>query len=160
MRPQPLIGANGSAPRCFCGSDVGAGPADECACECADTLPTMRQLNVLGEDLQACSSDPITGYYRTGCCENRGDDPGMHVVCAVMTDDFLAYSMSVGNDLSTPMPQYGFAGLREGDQWCLCAARWQQAFEAGKAPKVRLSATHLSALEYSTLADLRSHAVD
>jgi hypothetical protein len=120
----------------------------------------MRQLNVLGEDLQACSSDPITGYYRTGCCENRGDDPGMHVVCAVMTDDFLAYSMSVGNDLSTPMPQYGFAGLREGDQWCLCAARWQQAFEAGKAPKVRLSATHLSALEYSTLADLRSHAVD
>jgi hypothetical protein len=139
---------------------VGAGPTDERACECADTLPTMRQLNVLGEELQACSSDPITGYYRTGCCENRGDDPGMHVVCAVMTDDFLAYSMSVGNDLSTPMPQYGFAGLRQGDQWCLCAARWQQAFEAGKAPKVRLSATHLSALEYSTLADLRSHAVD
>jgi uncharacterized protein len=102
----------------------------------------------------------MTGYYRSGCCENHGDDPGMHVVCVVMTDEFLAFSKAVGNDLSTPMPQYGFAGLKEGDQWCLCAARWQEAFEAGSAPKVRLASTHLSALEYSSMADLRAHAVD
>jgi uncharacterized protein (DUF2237 family) len=120
----------------------------------------MNQLNVLGEELAPCSYDPMTGYYRTGCCENRGDDPGMHVVCAVMTDEFLVFSKSVGNDLSTPMPQYGFAGLKAGDQWCLCAARWQEAFEAGSAPKVRLSSSHVSALEYSSLADLRAHAVD
>lgn len=120
----------------------------------------MSQRNVLGADLEPCSLDPLTGFYRSGCCENRGDDPGMHVVCAVMTDEFLAFSKQAGNDLSTPMPQYGFAGLRDGDQWCLCAARWQEAFEAGHAPKVRLSATHLSALEYSSLADLRAHAVD
>ena len=118
------------------------------------------QINVLGTELQSCSLDPITGYYRTGCCENHGDDPGMHVVCAVMTDEFLEFSKAAGNDLSTPMPQYGFAGLRDGDQWCLCAPRWQEALEAGAAPKVRLSATHVSALEYSSLADLRLHAVD
>ena len=120
----------------------------------------MQQINVLGSELQPCSSDPVTGYYRTGCCENHGDDPGVHVVCVVMTDQFLEFSKAVGNDLSTPMPQYGFAGLRDGDQWCLCAPRWQQALEAGAAPKVRLSATHVSALEYSSLADLRAHAVD
>jgi uncharacterized protein (DUF2237 family) len=118
------------------------------------------QRNVLGGELEPCSYDPLTGFYRSGCCENRGDDPGMHVVCAVMTDDVLAFSKHVGNDLSTPMPQYGFAGLKDGDQWCLCAARWQEAFEAGSAPRVRLAATHLSALEYSSLADLRAHAVD
>ena len=118
------------------------------------------QINVLGQELQSCSLDPLTGYYRTGCCENHGDDPGMHVVCAVMTDEFLEFSKAAGNDLSTPMPQYGFAGLRDGDQWCLCAPRWQEALEAGAAPKVRLSATHISALEYSSLADLRAHAVD
>lgn len=117
-------------------------------------------MNVLGEELQSCSLDPLTGYYRTGCCENHGDDPGMHVVCVVCTDEFLAYSKGVGNDLSTPMPQYGFSGLNAGDQWCLCASRWQEAFEAGNAPHVRLASTHLSALEYSSLADLRSHAVD
>ena len=92
----------------------------------------MSQRNVLGSDLEPCSYDPLTGYYRSGCCENRGDDPGMHVVCVVMTDEFLAFSKLVGNDLSTPMPQYGFAGLKDGDQWCLCAARWQEAFEAGE----------------------------
>jgi uncharacterized protein len=124
-----------------------------------DLLVAMAQMNVLGTELQACSFDPVTGYYRTGCCENHGDDPGMHVVCVVMTDEFLAYSKSVGNDLSTPMPQYGFAGLKAGDQWCLCASRWQEAFEAGNPPKVNLEATHLSALEYSSLADLRAHAV-
>ena len=120
----------------------------------------MTQLNVLGGDLEECSRDPLTGYYRNGCCENHGDDPGMHVVCVVMTDEFLAFSKQVGNDLSTPMPQYGFSGLRDGDQWCLCAARWQEAFEAGAAPRVRLAATHISALEYASLADLQAHAAD
>ena len=120
----------------------------------------MAQLNVLGSELESCSLDPLTGYYRTGCCENHGDDPGMHVVCAVMTDEFLAYSKAVGNDLSTPMPQHGFNGLRGGDQWCLCAARWQEAFEAGAAPLVRLAATHVSALEYASLSDLQAHAAD
>ena len=120
----------------------------------------MPQTNVLGTELEPCNLDPLTGYYRTGCCENHGDDPGMHVVCAVMTDELLACSKSVGNDLSTPMPQYGFPGLNDGDQWCLCAGRWQEAFEAGAAPKVRLASTHLSALEYSSLRDLQAHSVD
>jgi len=120
----------------------------------------MTQRNVLGGDLESCSLDPLTGWYRTGCCEHRGDDPGFHVVCAVMTDEFLTFSRSVGNDLSTPMPEHGFAGLRAGDQWCLCAPRWQEALEAGAAPQVRLAATHVSALEFSTLDDLRRHAID
>jgi uncharacterized protein (DUF2237 family) len=120
----------------------------------------MAQINVLGDELQSCSRDPMTGYYRTGCCENHGDDPGLHVVCVVLTDEFLEYSKAAGNDLSTPMPQYGFAGLHQGEQWCLCASRWQEALEAGAAPQVRLASTHVSALEYSSLADLRAHAVD
>jgi uncharacterized protein (DUF2237 family) len=120
----------------------------------------MAQMNVLGGELESCSLDPDTGYYRTGCCENHGDDPGMHVVCVILTDTFLEFSKAAGNDLSTPMPQYGFPGLVDGDQWCLCASRWQEAFEAHCAPKVRLASTHLSALEYSSLADLRAHAVD
>lgn len=120
----------------------------------------VHQMNVLGGELEPCSFDPLTGYYRTGCCENHGDDPGFHVVCIVATDTFLAFSASVGNDLSTPMPQHGFAGLHDGDQWCLCAPRWQEAFEAGCAPRVRLAATHLSALEHCSLADLRAHALD
>lgn len=120
----------------------------------------MVQMNVLGEELQSCSLDPLTGFYRTGCCENHGDDPGLHVVCVVCTDEFLSYSQSVGNDLSTPMLQYGFSGLRPGDHWCLCASRWQEAFEAGRAPLVRLAATHVSALEYCSLADLTAYAVD
>lgn len=117
-------------------------------------------MNVLGGELQPCSLDPLTGYYRTGCCENRGDDPGLHVVCVRVTDEFLAFSRAAGNDLSTPLPAHGFAGLRDGDQWCLCASRWQEAFEADAAPRVVLAATHLSALEYCNLADLRAHAVD
>ncbi len=120
----------------------------------------MRQINVFGTELEPCSYDPLTGYYRTGCCENHGDDPGLHVVCIVATTEFLAYSRAVGNDLSTPMPQHGFAGLSEGDQWCLCAARWQEAFDAGAAPKVRLNSTHVSALEYCDLADLKAHAAE
>ena len=118
----------------------------------------MKQINVLGTELEPCSNEPLTGFYRTGCCENHGDDPGLHVVCCVLTDEFLAYSQRAGNDLSTPMPQYGFPGLVDGQSWCLCAARWQEALEANAAPRVRLSATHVSALEYCSLADLRAHA--
>jgi len=119
----------------------------------------MRQLNVLGTELQPCSLDPMTGYYRTGCCENHGDDPGLHVVCCRVTDDFLEFEKQAGNDLSTPMPQYGFAGLSDGDQWCVCAARWAEALEAGCACPVVLESTHMSALEYIDLDDLKSHAV-
>jgi uncharacterized protein len=118
----------------------------------------MRQLNVLGAELQACSTDPVTGYYRTGCCENHGDDPGLHVVCCRVTDEFLEFSKQMGNDLSTPMPQYGFAGLQDGDQWCVCAARWAEALEAGCACPVVLESTPVSALEYIDLDDLKSHA--
>lgn len=120
----------------------------------------MTQINVLGGELQPCSLDPLTGYYRTGCCESRGDDPGMHVVCAVMTADFLTFSAAQGNDLSTPRPEYNFPGLRAGDQWCLCASRWQEAFLAGRAPQVLLQSTHVAALEFCDLADLRAHALD
>ena len=119
----------------------------------------MTQLNVLGEDLMPCSYDPMTGYYRTGCCENHGDDPGMHTVCCRVNDDFLEFSKSRGNDLSTPMPQYGFAGLNNGDQWCVCAMRWKEAFDAGRACAVVLESTHVSTLEYLDLAELRQHAI-
>lgn len=120
----------------------------------------MQQINVLGTELLECSLDPLTGYYRTGCCENRGDDPGLHVICCRVTDDFLEFSMSRGNDLSTPRPQWGFDGLRAGDQWCVCATRWAEALEADRACPVILEATHVSALEYVTLEDLKRHAID
>lgn len=113
--------------------------------------------NVLGSDLQTCSLSPLTGFYRNGCCDTGADDAGVHTVCVEVTDEFLAYSKSVGNDLSTPMPQYGFDGLNAGDRWCLCASRWQDAFEAGAAPKVVLEATHARTLEWTDLADLESH---
>jgi len=119
----------------------------------------VQQINVLGTKLMPCSFDPMTGFYRTGCCEHRGDDPGMHTVCARVTANFLAFSASLGNDLTTPMPQYGFAGLTPGDQWCVCAMRWKEAFEAGQACGVILESTHVSTLEYVDLADLQKHAV-
>lgn len=119
----------------------------------------MQQRNVLGTELQPCSYDPRTGYTRTGCCEHRGDDAGVHTVCARVDADFLDYSKAAGNDLSTPMPEYGFAGLRPGDQWCVCAPRWKEALDAGHACDVVLEATHMSTLEYIDLADLRAHAV-
>jgi len=119
----------------------------------------MQQRNVLGDELIPCSLDPLTGYYRSGCCENRGDDPGMHVVCCRVTAEFLEFSASKGNDLSTPMPQYGFPGLRPGDQWCVCAARWAEALEIGMACPVVLDGTHMSALEFVDLDDLKAHAV-
>ena len=123
------------------------------------TASGENQINVLGTALQPCSYDPITGYYRTGCCENRGDDPGMHTVCCRVSADFLEFSASQGNDLRTPMSQYGFAGLTPGDQWCVCAARWQEAFEAGHPAPVVLESTHVSTLEYVDLADLQAHAI-
>jgi uncharacterized protein (DUF2237 family) len=113
------------------------------------------QRNVLGTDLVTCSMDPLTGWYRSGCCETDADDLGVHAVCAELTDEFLEFSKSVGNDLSTPRP--GFDGLRAGDRWCLCASRWQEALEAGVAPPVVLEATHLQALEWVSLEDLRKH---
>lgn len=115
------------------------------------------QINVLGGELEPCSVDPLTGYYRTGCCEQRGDDAGFHVVCCRVDEAFLEFSRAAGNDLSTPMPQYGFAGLRPGDQWCVCAPRWAEALEADAACPVVLEATHVSALEFVSLADLRAH---
>lgn len=117
-------------------------------------------INVLGEPLKPCSADPLTGFFRNGCCDTSDADHGSHTVCAVMTADFLAFSRAAGNDLSTPRPEFGFEGLQPGDQWCLCAARWAQAFDAGKAPKVRLSSTHIRALEVVRLEDLRSRSAD
>jgi len=119
----------------------------------------MAQINVLGDELQSCSRDPMTGYYRTGCCENHGDDPGLHVVCVVLTDEFLEYSKAAGNDLSTPMPQYGFAGLHQGEQWCLCASRWGEAERAGVAPPVVVDATHASATRVVAAETLKAHAL-
>ncbi len=116
--------------------------------------------NVLGGPLQICSADPITGFFRDGCCNTGPSDLGSHTVCAVVTAEFLAFSKRAGNDLSTPMPEYNFPGLNPGDRWCLCAPRWRQAFHAGSAPKVVLSATHEGALEHCELADLKAHAVD
>ncbi|WP_111497025.1 MULTISPECIES: DUF2237 family protein [Marinobacter] len=116
--------------------------------------------NVLGEPLEACGYDPKTGFYRDGCCNVGPDDFGVHAVCAVVTDDFLEFSRARGNDLSTPRPEFGFPGLRAGDPWCLCAGRWQEAFNAGQAPRVRLRATHQAALAHCDLDALKRHAVD
>ncbi|MGI5130427.1 DUF2237 family protein [Pseudonocardia sp. CA-107938] len=114
--------------------------------------------NVLGGELQSYSTDPLTGFYRTGCCDTGAEDVGVHTVCAQMTAEFLAFSAEHGNDLSTPRPEFGFAGLEPGDRWCVCADRWVEAFEAGAAPPVVLEATHASMLDWVDLADLRRHA--
>ncbi len=116
--------------------------------------------NVLGGELEPCSMDPLTGFYRDGCCQAGPEDAGVHVVCARVTTEFLAFSKEQGNDLSTPRPEFGFAGLQPGDRWCLCASRWTEALEAGVAPPVVLAATHARATEWADLADLRAHAVD
>lgn len=115
-------------------------------------------LNVLGEPLQACSFDPVTGFYRDGCCHTGPDDVGTHVVCARVTADFLAFSQAVGNDLSTPRPEWRFPGLRPGDRWCLCVRRWKEALTAGVAPPVILEATHASTLQFVDLETLQQHA--
>jgi len=116
--------------------------------------------NVLGQDLQPCSTEPMTGFFRNGCCETSHEDVGMHTVCAVMTAEFLAYSKSVGNDLSTPRPEFGFMGLKPGDRWCLCAPRWKEALDAGAAPRVVLEATHEETLAIVPLGVLKDYAVE
>jgi uncharacterized protein (DUF2237 family) len=116
--------------------------------------------SVLGGPLLPCSVAPLTGFFRDGCCNTGPEDHGLHVVCAEMTEEFLAFSRNAGNDLSTPRPSLGFAGLKPGDRWCLCAARWEEARQAGAAPPVLLEATHLAALEVVRLEDLRAHALD
>jgi uncharacterized protein (DUF2237 family) len=115
--------------------------------------------NVLGTDLKTCSREPLTGFYRNGCCDTGPEDLGLHLVCALMTKEFLEFSRERGNDLSTPVPQFGFAGLSPGDRWCLCVLRWKEALQAGVAPQVDLEATHILALEHVDLADLRQHAL-
>jgi uncharacterized protein (DUF2237 family) len=116
--------------------------------------------NVLGGELIECSRSPLTGFYRDGCCNTGPDDVGAHVVCVRVTEEFLDFSLSQGNDLITAMPQYGFPGLKPGDQWCLCAARWAEALDADAAPTVVLAATHERALEVITLEQLSGYAVD
>jgi uncharacterized protein len=118
------------------------------------------QLNVLGGPLLACSYAPLTGFFRTGCCETSAEDVGRHVVCIKATREFLEFSRSAGNDLSTPRPQFRFAGLKPGDRWCLCAARWLEAYRAGVAPGVVLAATHRAALEIVPLELLREYALE
>jgi uncharacterized protein (DUF2237 family) len=116
-------------------------------------------LNVLGEPLKPCSFDPMTGFFRDGCCNTGPADRGRHTVCAKMTAEFLAFSKARGNDLSTPRPEYGFPGLRPGDRWCLCAERWKEAWRAGAAPKVALSSTHIGTLRHVSLEALEAHAL-
>jgi uncharacterized protein (DUF2237 family) len=116
--------------------------------------------NVLGAALQCCCASPVTGFYRDGFCRTGPEDVGLHTVCAVVTSGFLDFSKSRGNDLITPRPEYGFPGLKPGDKWCLCVRRWAEAFDAGMAPKVCLEATHISALEFVDLEDLKLHAAE
>jgi len=120
----------------------------------------LNHRNVLGEKLETCSIRPMTGFYRTGCCETGAEDAGAHVVCVEVTKEFLAFSKTRWNDLSTPVPEMGFPGLKPGDRWCLCATRWKEALDVDMAPRVVLRATHEEALEYVSLAALKAHALD
>jgi len=122
--------------------------------------PHEHARNVLGEKLQTCSERPITGFFRDGCCNTSPEDVGVHTVCVVMTAEFLEFSKARGNDLSTPMPQFGFDGLQPGDRWCLCAPRWREALDAGCAPHVVLGATHEASLEFATLENFKKYAID
>ncbi len=115
--------------------------------------------NVLGTDLEPCSTSPLTGFYRDGCCNTGAEDLGVHTVCTRVTAEFLSFSKAQGNDLTTPHPEVGFPGLQHGDRWCLCASRWKDALDAGVAPPVVLEATHASTLEWVGLEDLRQHSV-
>ncbi len=125
-----------------------------------DTKRKPQPKNVFGEPLVGCCTDPITGWYRDGYCRTGPGDVGVHTVCTQVTAEFLAFSKRAGNDLSTPMPQYQFPGLQPGDRWCVCAARWKEAYDAGVAPPVVLAACHISSLEFATLEELSEHAVD
>jgi uncharacterized protein (DUF2237 family) len=118
------------------------------------------QLNVYGEPIEVCSSRPMTGFYRNGCCDTGSEDLGVHTVCVSVTAEFLEYSRSRGNDLSTPMPAYGFPGLKPGDCWCLCAERWKEALADGMAPPVKLAGTHARTLEHVPLDALKAYALD
>jgi uncharacterized protein (DUF2237 family) len=120
----------------------------------------MPAKNVLGTELMTCSTNPITGFYRDGCCNTGAQDQGLHLVCTEVTEEFLEFSQDVGNDLSTPRPEWGFPGLAPGDRWCVCVERWKQAYEAGYAAPVVLEATHMSALEFVSLQELQEWAVD
>jgi uncharacterized protein (DUF2237 family) len=122
--------------------------------------PLEGQKNVYGEPLQSCSERPVTGFYRTGCCHTGLEDLGLHTVCVEVTAEFLDFSKARGNDLSTPQPDFGFPGLKPGDRWCLCAARWREALEAGRAPRVILAATHEATLQVVDLKDLKRFAID
>ena len=115
--------------------------------------------NVLGTALKTCGTDPMTGFFRDGCCNTSDDDQGIHTVCAEVTEDFLQFSKEAGNDLSTPRPDFGFQGLKPGDRWCLCAARWAEAADAGMAPRVVLEATHARTLDLVPLAQLQRFAI-
>jgi hypothetical protein len=115
-------------------------------------------LNVLGTPLEACSLDPMTGYYRNGCCDTGSEDKGVHIVCAIMTEEFLTFSRERGNDLTMPIEMFDFPGLKPGDRWCLCADRWREAKDAGCAPEIVLEATHARMLEWATLDELRGEA--
>ena len=117
----------------------------------------MAQRNVLGGDLEECGKDPVTGFFRDGCCNWSEQNVGYHTICAVVTDEFLEHQRSIGNDLSTPMPDHGFAGLQAGDRWCLCASRWADALAADCAPRVVLEATHARTLEWASLDELEAH---
>jgi uncharacterized protein (DUF2237 family) len=128
--------------------------------EGGDGSGPRRSHNVLGGRLETCSITPLTGFFRNGCCDTSREDHGSHTVCAVMTAEFLAFSASRGNDLATPRSEFGFAGLRPGDRWCLCAPRWREALDAGNAPRVVLRATERDALRWCDLEDLKRHAID
>ena len=118
------------------------------------------QLNIFNEPLEACSFDPVTGFFRSGCCETSELDTGSHTVCAIMTEEFLKFSKSKGNDLSTPVPAFDFPGLNSGDRWCLCAARWLEAYEAGSAPSIIARATHRRALETIPMEVMKEFSLD
>lgn len=122
--------------------------------------PIAGPLNVLGRPLETCCMSPMTGFYRDGTCNTGSGDTGVHTVCAEMTAEFLAFSKSSGNDLSTPRSEYGFPGLRPGDHWCLCVSRWKEAYDAGMAPRVVLEATHAMSLEFVSIEELQAHASD
>jgi uncharacterized protein (DUF2237 family) len=123
-------------------------------------LEKDEELNVLNEPLQSCSEQPLTGFFRDGKCNTCDQDAGSHTVCILASDEFLEFSKSTGNDLSTPVPEYGFDGVKPGDSWCMCAARWLEAYESGKAPRVHLMKTHRRALEVVPFEKLREYAVD
>ena len=119
-----------------------------------------QSLNVFGETLESCSEEPLTGFFRDGCCNTNDQDSGSHTICIKVTDEFLEYSRFRGNDLSTPVPEYGFEGLKAGDSWCLCAARWKEAYDQDMAPRVYLTRTHIKSLEIVPLEQLRKFAAD